>query len=82
MLHKFLSKFTAFFIYLDPLSASSSAELMPSFFSSSTRSPFWCICSRMSQPPTNSPLKYTWGMVGQLEKSLTPARWQKARVRV
>lgn len=43
------------------------AERMPSFLSSSTRSPFWCICSRMSQPPTNSPLRYTCGMVGQLE---------------
>lgn len=58
--------------YLDSFSASSTAERMPSFFSSSTRSPFWCICRKMSQPPTNSPLKYTWGIVGQLEKSLTP----------
>lgn len=59
-------------LYLDSFSASSSAEWIPSFFNSSTRSPFWCIWSRMSQPPTNSPLKYTWGIVGQLEKSLTP----------
>lgn len=49
--------FFLLFSYLDSFSASSSAELMPSFFSSSTRSPFWCIWSRMSQPPTNSPLK-------------------------
>lgn len=47
------------FLYLDSFSAFSSAELMSSFFSSSTKSPFWCIWSRMSQPPTNSPLKYT-----------------------
>lgn len=46
-------------LYLDSFSASSRAERMPSLFSSSTRSPFWCIWSRMSQPPTNSPLKYT-----------------------
>lgn len=64
-------------LYLDSFSASSSAELMPSFFNSSTRSPFWCIWSRMSQPPTNSPLKYTWGMVGQLEKSLTPVEGRR-----
>lgn len=47
--------------------SSKRAERIPSFFSSSTRSPFWCICRRMSQPPTNSPLRYTCGMVGQLE---------------
>lgn len=49
------------------LSSPRRAERTPSFFSSSTRSPFWCICRRMSQPPTNSPLRYTCGMVGQLE---------------
>lgn len=55
-----LSRFTLIPVYyLDSFSASSTAERMPSFFSSSTRSPFWCICRRMSQPPTNSPLKYT-----------------------
>ena len=48
------------------LVSSKRAERIPSFFSSSTRSPFWCICRRMSQPPTNSPLRYTCGMVGQL----------------
>ena len=47
--------------------SSKRAERIPSFFISSTRSPFWCICRRMSQPPTNSPLRYTCGMVGQLE---------------
>jgi len=31
----------------------------PTFFSSSMRSPLWCICSRMSQPPTNSLSRYT-----------------------
>ena len=31
--------------------SSKRAERIPSFFSSSTRSPFWCICRRMSQPP-------------------------------
>lgn len=66
------------FLYLDSFSAFCSAELIPSFCNSSTRSPFWCIWSRMSHPPTNSPLKYTWGIVGQLEKSLTPVegRWR------
>lgn len=44
-------------LYLDSPSTSSSVDRMPSFFSSSTKSPFWCIWSRMSQPPTNSPLK-------------------------
>lgn len=55
--------------HFEPWSSVSSrrAERIPSFFSSSTRSPFWCICRRMSQPPTNSPLRYTCGMVGQLE---------------
>lgn len=33
--------------------------------SSLSRSPDWCICRRMSEPPTNSPLMKTWGMVGQ-----------------
>ena len=55
-LHSFLSSACA-----------NSADLMPIFSSSSTSSPLWCICKRISQPPMNSPLKKTWGMVGQLE---------------
>ena len=29
-------------------------------------SPAWCISIMMSEPPMNSPLTYSWGMVGQL----------------
>ena len=37
----------------------SKADLIPILPSSSTSSPLWCICSRISQPPTNSPSKKT-----------------------
>lgn len=59
-------------VYLDSCSAPKRADLIPSFWSSSTRSPLWCICRRMSQPPTNSPLKNTCGIVGQLVNVFTP----------
>lgn len=59
--------FCLFYFFSWSFSASRSAERIPSFFSSSTRSPFWCIWRSISQPPTNSPLRYTCGMVGQLE---------------
>lgn len=50
------------------------ADVMFTFFNSSTSSPFWCICRRISQPPTNSPFIKTCGIVGQLENSLIPKK--------
>lgn len=38
----------------------------------SRSSPELYISIMMSEPPRNSPLRYTWGMVGQLENSLIP----------
>ena len=40
------------------------------FFTSSASSPVCAISVTMSQPPTNLPSMYTWGIVGQLEYSL------------
>src|SRR5690606_2627858 len=51
------------------LGAHSRAPASRSMVSSS---PFSYISDTMSEPPTNSPLMYSWGMVGQLEKSLMP----------
>lgn len=44
------------------------------FFSASSfaSSPFWCIETRMSHPPTNSLSMYSCGIVGQSEYSLIP----------
>lgn len=53
---------------------SNKADVMPALRSSSTRSPFWCICNMMSQPPINSPPIKTWGIVGQFEYSFIPKR--------
>src|ERR1700691_5371183 len=35
-------------------------------------SPDWNISRTISHPPRNSPLTYSWGMVGQLAYSFTP----------
>lgn len=67
LLYSCHSMFFSCYFFSWSFSASRSAERIPSFFSSSTRSPFWCIWRSISQPPTNSPLRYTCGMVGQLE---------------
>lgn len=55
---------------------SNKADLMPALRSSSIRSPFWCICNMMSQPPMNSPPMKTWGIVGQFEYAFIPKRMQ------
>uniref|UniRef100_A0A6M2DXY3 Putative secreted protein n=1 Tax=Xenopsylla cheopis TaxID=163159 RepID=A0A6M2DXY3_XENCH len=60
--------------YLSSCSFARSALLMPTFFNSSIKSPDWCICNKISQPPTNSPDMYTCGIVGQLEYSLIPRK--------
>lgn len=60
------------FLSGESCSLESNALVIPHFFSSSTKSPLWCICNNMSQPPTNSPFMKTCGIVGQLVKSLTP----------
>lgn len=39
-------------------------------------SPFWCIDIKISHPPTNSLSKYSCGIVGQSEYSLTPTNSQ------
>ena len=56
-----------FSFYFLVSSADNKADLIPIFSSSSINSPDWCICNRISQPPINSPLKKTCGIVGQLE---------------
>ena len=66
---------------LEPSAAGSSSR--PAFWRRPSSSPLWCtagqrwidagdnvLLSRMSQPPTNSPLMYTCGMVGQSLYSL------------
>lgn len=52
--------------------SSRSADFIPTFFSSSISSPFLCIWSNISHPPTNSPPINTCGIVGQFVKSLIP----------
>jgi len=51
----------------DWLAVPDRADVMPAFFSSLTRSPFWWSSIIMSQPPINSPFIYIWGIVGQFE---------------
>lgn len=55
-------------------SGSASSGAARTFFSSNilANSPFWCIETRMSHPPTNSLSIYSCGIVGQSEYSLMP----------
>src|SRR5690606_31522277 len=46
----------------------------PASFRVVSSSPFSYISAMMSDPPTNSPPTYSWGIVGQLENSLMPWR--------
>ena len=52
---------------------------MPYFFTPaalkvSSNSPLWNASVTMSQPPTNSPPTYSWGIVGHSLYALTPSR--------
>ena len=47
-------------------------QLARAIASFSLSSPELYISIRMSEPPMNSPLTYTWGMVGHSEYSLMP----------
>lgn len=51
---------------------SSKTDLIPTVFSSSTSSPFLCISTITSHPPTNSPPIKTCGIVGHFVYSLIP----------
>src|SRR5690606_3157699 len=50
------------------------AVVAPAVSSSVLSSPLVCISVMMSEPPMNSPLTYSCGIVGQLEYSLMPWR--------
>jgi len=62
-------------------SASPSSAGTNTFFSSSifASSPFWCIATRISQPPTNSLSTYSCGIVGHSENSLMPIEGNSTR---
>lgn len=59
----------SYFCSASPSSADARTCLSSSNFASS---PFWCIETRISQPPTNSLSTYNCGIVGQSEYSLMP----------
>jgi len=44
----------------------------PASVKTDANSPDWNISRTISHPPTNSPLTYSWGTVGQLAYSFTP----------
>ena len=49
-------------------------SVTPASVSSCCNSPFWNISLMMSEPPSSSPLTYSWGYVGQFECRLSASR--------
>lgn len=60
-------------------SVSSLGASTPAFSNSSESSPDECIDIRISHPPTNSLLTYSWGIVGHEEYSLIPTDSKKKK---